>query len=384
MKQRKRFPLLLVFALSILLLNACSFSVEVLTTPTSAPPTFTPPAPTETLIPLTLALPSATPTLISIRPDMLNWLSTYASAWHGDIVHSLAFSPDGTVLASAGGNRENFYIRLWDVASGQEINTWNGHDGIVWNVAFSPDGGMLASASSDGTAKIWDWRKGELLKSLEFPREMVSVSFSPDGQTLAVGGVDEPVNQIRNAAIWTYQVGSWELLVKYPEYWNITAMAYSPNGDMLVGGGTSRNVQVWRTGDSNPIFTLSHSHQVGKAVISPDGSVAATSTCETVVNTECTEGAVWVWNLPTGRLLKKLTGFPEIVVDVAFTADGSTLIAASRSGLLRFYSTADYQVSAEATAPGRPSTLAVSRDGGLLATGNTDGDIDFWRIVYPQ
>jgi len=383
MKQRNRFSQLIILTLNILLLNACSFSVEVLTNPTPAPPTFTPPAPTETLIPLTLALPSATPTLISIRPDMLNWLSTYASALHGDVVHGLAFSPDGTVLASAGGNSENFYIRLWDVASGQEIQTWTGHDDIVWNVAFSPDGGMLASASSDGTAKIWDWRKGDLLKSLEFPSEMVSVSFSPDGQILAVGGVDEPVNQIRNAAIWTYRVGSWEPLVKYPEYWNITSMAYSPNGDVLVGGGTSRNVQVWRTGDSNPIFTLNHAHQVGKAAVSPDGSVVATSTCETVTNVDCTDGAIWLWDLPTGRLLKKLTGFPEIVVDVVFTPDGSTLIAASRSGLLRFYSTVDYQISAEAAAPGRLSTLAVSRDGGLLVTGSLDGEINFWKIVYP-
>jgi WD40 repeat protein len=152
---------------------------------------------------------------------------------------------------------------------------------------------------------------------------------------------------------------------------------------MLVGGGTSRNVQVWRAGDSDPIFTLNHAHQVGRAAISPDGSVVATATCETVVNQECTDGAVWLWDLPSGRLLKKLTGFPEIVVDVAFSVDGSILIAASRSGLLRFYSTADYQLSTDATATGRPITLTLSPDGSLLATGNTDGDVDLWKIVYP-
>jgi WD40 repeat protein len=383
MKQHKLFQVLIILLLSPTWLSACSFSVEVLTTPTSAPPTFTPPALSETLVPLTLAVPSATPTLVSIRADTLNWLQSYQAVRHGDIVHSLAFSPDSMVLASAGGQSEDFSIHLSNVVNGQLVGTLNGHTDSIWGIAFSPDGTMLASASSDKTAKIWDWRNGTLLKSLDFPSEVVSVSFSPDGQTLAVGGVDEPVNQIRNAAIWTYRVGSWETLVKYPEYWNIAAMAYSPNGDMLVGGGTSRNVQVWRAGDSDPIFTLNHAHQVGRAAISPDGSVVATATCETVVNQECTDGAVWLWDLPSGRLLKKLTGFPEIVVDVAFSVDGSILIAASRSGLLRFYSTADYQLSTDATATGRPITLTLSPDGRLLATGNTDGDVDLWKIVYP-
>ncbi len=393
MKQRICLLLFIIFVLSSLLLEACNFSFQTLSTPTSleilptstssAPiamqlsisPTFTPPSSTE-------VLPSATPTLISIRSDTIYMLETFMSVKQGEIVHALAFTPDSMVLASAGGNTEDFAIRLWDVASGQNIGTLNGHDGIVWAVAFSLDGEMLASVSSDNTAKVWDWRKGTLLKSLDFPSEVVSVSFSPDGQSLAVGGVDEMQNQIRNAAIWTYAVGSWEPLVKFPEYWNITAMAYSPDGSMLVGGGTSRNVQVWRARDGSPVYTFSHAHQVGKAAISPNGSTVATATCETVVNYDCTDGAVWLWDLSTGRLIKKLTGFPNIVVDVTFSADSSTLIVASRDGTLRFYDTSAYQTLFDFTSPGGISTLTVSPDGGLLATGNVNGDVTIWKNVY--
>ncbi len=386
MKVRKMLQLITVLVLSTLLLDACSFSVQVLSTPTPAPPTATftslPPTATQTPVVPTEILPSVTPTLISIRADTLYMLEIFKSFQFEDVVHTLAFTPDGTILAAAGGNTEGFEIHLWDVASGRDIGILNGHSDIVWSLAFSPDGQLLVSASSDGTAKVRDWRNGDILKILDFPGEVTSTSFSPDGRSLAVGGVDETVNQIRNASVWTFAVDSWEPLVKFPEYWNIAALAYSPDGSRLVGGGTSRNIQVWRTSDGTSLFTLNHAHQVGKVAISPDGSIVATTTCLTVVNTECIEGGVWLWDLSTGKLLRKLGNFADIVGDVAFSADGSTLIAASRNGTLRFYNTTDYQTLFDFTAPGRVSALALSPDGGLLATGDFNGEVHLWKIVY--
>jgi len=388
MKQRKWVAPMIVLVLSTLLLNACNFSVEVLSTPTVSAPTETSQSSTQTPVPPTDIAPSATPTLIPITAGTIHGLESFMSFGDkGEVLRSVAFTPDNTVLASAVGNSltgpiEDFAIRLWDVASGESIGTLEGHSGIVWAVTFSPDGQMLASVSSDATAKIWDWRNGTLIKSLDFPNQVVSVSFSPDGQILAVGGVDEAQNQLRNAAVWTYSVGSWEPLIKFPEFWNIGALAYSPDGTRLVGGGTSRNVQVWNTSDGASIFTLNHAHQVSDAVISPDGSTLATATCETTVNTECTEGGVWLWDLPTGRLIRKLADFPDIVESVAFSTDGSVLIAASRSGALFIYTTADYQDVFEARPTGGTGVLALSPDGDLLATGSADGQVYLWKIIY--
>jgi WD40 repeat protein len=309
-------------------------------------------------------------------------LEIFMSVEGGEAPRSLAFTPDGTVLASAGGNTKDFALHLWDVATGQSLSTLSGHTGIVWGVSFSPDGQMLASVSSDATAKIWDWRNGTLLKSLDFPNQVVSVSFSPNGQTLAVGGVDEPQGQLQNAAIWTFSVSSWKPLLKLPEYIDIGAMAYSPDGRWLVGGGTSRNVQVWRTSDGTSVFTLNHAHQVSDVAISPDSSTAATATCAITVNNECTEGGVWLWNLSNGRLITKLAHFPSIVESVAFSLDGSSLIAASRDGTLRVYATSDYQPQFEATPPGGNGVLALSPDSGLLATGAANGEVRLWKVVY--
>jgi WD40 repeat protein len=241
---------------------------------------------------------------------------------------------------------------------------------------------MLASVSADKTAKIWDWRAGTVLKSLDFPGDVVSVSFSPDGRVLAIGGVDEVQNQIQNAAVWTYSVSSWQRQFKLPEYLDIPAIAYSPDGRWLVGGGTSRNVQIWRTSDGTPVFTLNHAHQVSDIAISPDGSTIATATCQTTTNEECTDGGIWLWNLITGRLKMKLKGFHNVVENVAFTADGSSLIATSSDGTLRVYATSDYLPRFEAMPPGGISGMTISSDSGLLATASGNGQVHIWKIVY--
>jgi WD40 repeat protein len=126
---------------------------------------------------------------------------------------------------------------------------------------------------------------------------------------------------------------------------------------------------------------LNHSHQVGDIAISPDGSTVATATCITVVSAECTDGGIWLWDLPSGRLLRKLSGFPNGVESVEFTADSSMLIAASRFGMLRFYSTADYSSVYETTPPGGNGVLALSADNGLLATSSNSGEVRLWKVV---
>jgi len=375
-----RIPSVILIVASAFLLDACSFSFQVIT-PVASQPTATslPSTPTMALPTPTVVLSPATPAQPSINADTILMIEIFKTLSPQEVVRGLAFTPDGTVLAAAGGNIEDFAIHLWDVVDGGKIGTLNGHNGIVWSVAFSPDGRLLASASSDGTAKIWDWRNGNLLKTLNFPDQVGSVSFSPDGQTLAVGGLDDLQNL--KAAIWTFSTSTWGSLLKIPEYVNITAMTYSPNGRLLIGGGASRNVQVWRTSDGTSIFTLNHAHQVLSAAVSPDNSTAATGTCTSTLNEQCTEGSVWLWDLSTGRLINKLGDFPDVVEGVVFSKDGSLLLATSRDGTLRVYDTTNYELAFVAAPPGGNGVLALSPDGSLLATGAANGDVRLWKVV---
>jgi len=362
---------------ALLLTLACSLTGAPTVTPTAIPATPTAAPPTDRPIPPTAVPPTPTPLSPVISLDTAGRLSTFMSLRQADPVRALAFSPDGSVLASPAAEAMEFAIQLWELGSGSLLRTLHGNVAIVWDVAFSPDGQLLAAASSDRSARVWDWRAGSLLESLPLPNEVASVTFSPDGQTLAAGGVDEwPI-----AAVWTYAVGTWQQQTRLEATWNIPALVYSPDGQSLVGGGTSRNVLVWRMSDGARLFSLYHSGQVTSLAISPDGTTIAAGLCDaTDVNQQCTRGAIWLWDLRGGTRIDQLPDFPDWVEAVAYSADGSVLIGGSRDGTLRFYATSDLRPVFVAQSPGGIGALAVSADGRLLASGGGSGEIHVWRV----
>jgi WD40 repeat protein len=139
---------------------------------------------------------------------------------------------------------------------------------------------------------------------------------------------------------------------------------------------------VWRASRGVTLFTLNHAHQVSSIAMSPDGSVAATGSCAaTLESAACTLGAVWLWNLTTGRLIDRLTSLPDIVERVAFSVDGSLLMVGMRNGTFRSYATSEYQSVLEAVSPSGVGALVFSPDGRLLATGGTGGEIHLWRVA---
>jgi len=106
---------------------------------------------------------------------------------HRDWVNSVAFSPNGTTLASESSGFNGGTIKLWDVATGNLLQTIPGDGSGFSSVAFSPDGTKLASGSSDGTIKLWNVATGNLIHTLQHGDWVRSVAFSSDGKMLASG-----------------------------------------------------------------------------------------------------------------------------------------------------------------------------------------------------
>src|SRR5262249_34058310 len=160
----------------------------------------------------------------------------------------VAFSPDGQLLATGGGTT----LKLWDAASGREIHTLRGHTrsdydyfplgpGGVTSVAFSPDGLVLASTSGDTTVKIWDTRSGEGIRTLlGHTAAVTSVTFSPDGQWLASSSCDNTVK------VWERRTDDSIRTLRGHEL-GVTGVGFSPDGELLASTSFDNTVKIWDT-----------------------------------------------------------------------------------------------------------------------------------------
>ncbi|GBC96306.1 Protein TolB [bacterium HR16] len=281
---------------------------------------------------------------------------------HTSWVNAVAFSPDGSLLASA--SRDGT-VRIWRVSDGTLVRTLTGHNGSVTSVAFSPDGQYLASGSEDGKVRIWNTSDGLLVRTLsDHVLAVRSVAFSPNGQLIASGGDD------RNVRIW--QVSDGALVRTLSGHsGSVTSVAFSPDGQYLVSGSEDRDSRIWRVNDGTLERTLAgHTFAVRSLTfLSGGGQIASGSEDKTVR----------IWEVSSGSLMGSISEHTNDPTAVAVYPDDTRIASAGKDGLviLRDLLTGR-ELNALSAHNNWVTSVAFSSDGQWMATASRDNTVRLW------
>ncbi|NER20383.1 MAG: hypothetical protein F6J96_06610 [Symploca sp. SIO1C2] len=239
--------------------------------------------------------------------------------------------------------------------------------GSVISVSFSPDGKTLASGSSDKTIKLWDVETGEEITTLSGHDDSVrSISFSPNGKTLASGSSDYTIK------LWDVETG--EEITSLPGgSWNID-VSFNPDGKILASTyNKDFTIKLWDVETGEEIASLpGHDDYVQSISFSPNGKTLASGSSDKTIK---------LWDVETGEEITSLPGHDDSVWSVSFSPDGKTLTSGSSDDTIKLW---DVETGEEiATLLGHDHfvySVRFSPDGKTLASGSFDDTIKLWDV----
>ena len=224
---------------------------------------------------------------------------------HTRQVRLVAFSPDGKILASGSGDQT---IRCWDVRTGQCLHVLRGHTSWIFSVAFSSDseavatlgasGQTLASGSDDRTVRLWDISTGQCLNTFQgHTRVVFSVAFSPDNCVIASGSDD------RTVRLWNSTTG--QCLKTFEGHASrVLSVAFSPDGTKIASSSSDQTVKLWDIATGECLQTLQgHLKSVQSIAFSPDTRVYSN---QPLLASGSEDETIKLWDIHTGDCLKTL------------------------------------------------------------------------------
>ena len=248
---------------------------------------------------------------------------------HTQHVLGVAFRPDGRQLASASGawrthdafERRPGEIKVWDLPSGREVRTLSGHDGPVTGVAFRPDGCALASVGGDRTVRIWDAASGRPLVTSRGHRDWISgLAFGPRGDWVATSSHDGTVR------IWDAATGQERANLRGHTD-AVACVSVRPDGERIASGGSDRTIKVWDPARPQPALVLrGHRGPVARLAFLPDGHRLATVSTP-LGDDDRVHAEIWLWDARTGSRLRAFACPAGLVFDIAISPTGRWLAA---------------------------------------------------------
>lgn len=261
-------------------------------------------------------------------------------------INSIAFSPNGTLLAFASSAG---VTHIWDINKLKKIIELPEPSlSQATAVAFSPTGTQLVIGSSNGNARVWDITIKEFTGELHghHTGKITSVAWSPDGSKIATGSLDDTI------CLWdahNYHLIHTPLQGHLSE---VTAVAFSPNKEIIATGSQDGTARLWNVNSHKLLHTLEgHIASINSVAFSPDGTLIATGSADQSVR---------LWKVDTGELIKIFEGHTAPVTSLAFSPDNTLLLSGSWDRTARFWDVSTLQpFGTTLESPGNPINIAT-------------------------
>jgi WD40 repeat protein len=289
--------------------------------------------------------------------DLRSGKTLRALEGHVAQVLDVVLTSDGKRAVSAGYDNT---LRIWDLERGEVLRTLEGHADVITNVAVTPDGKRAVSAAYDHTLRIWDVERGEVLHILQcLGEERYSVAITPDGQ--------RAVSASNDKALKIWEIESGKLLSTFA---GDTVLAITSDGQRLICGD-GRTLLIGRL-DSGDVLQTIDDYGGRPVALSRDDKV--------LVAAGRYDHSLVVWDLDTGKELRRLRGHSSHVLAVALTPDGRQALSASRDGTLKLWDLAGVERAVSNEGHEGVMAIAITPDGQRAVSAGWDWTLKVWDI----
>ena len=296
---------------------------------------------------------------------------------HTDRVNSCAFSPDGRFILSSSGTMygpEDTSVRLWDVATGQEIRqflqTPGPFSGGVFSCAFSPSG-QFAIGIGSYAISLWDVATGQEIRQISTRADMTGGgSFSPDGRSILAA------SDLLTLQLWDVSSGQALRQFAIPDDEMAFDCAFDPTGRYILGAG-GKVMLLWdsATGEELHQF-IGHSDVVSCCAFSPDGRFTLSGSWDRTLR---------LWDVSTGQELHRFMGHMGKIASCAFSPDGRFALSGSEDGTVQLWEIGGEQLVGDSHGHAERITDCVfSPDGQYALSASADRSMQLWDVASGQ